>query len=130
MTKLLTPEIPFTWTSSTSVPLIPPLAKRTADVITGGVLVIHHAAAAPASRVVRLAAPAAVPDAVEAVEMALGAVADGRGLELGRGWVGDELEGLVFAGDAAGGLGVGAVGPFLGRVAADEVVYQELTHVV
>lgn len=98
--------------------------------ITSSILVIHHPAAAPSSRVVRLAAPAAVPDAVEPVEVAFGAVADGRGLELCGGWVGDELEGLVFAGDAAAGLGVCAVGPFLGGVAADEVVYEELTHVV
>lgn len=96
--------------------------------ITSRILVIHHPAAAPPRRVVRLAAPAAVPDAVEPVEVALGAVADGRGLEFCGRWVGDELEGLMFAGDAAAGLGVCAVGPFLGGVAADEVVYEELTH--
>ncbi|TFA99864.1 hypothetical protein CCMA1212_008287 [Trichoderma ghanense] len=92
--------------------------------------VVHPEAAAPAGGVVRLAAPAAVPDAVEPVEVALGPVAEGGGLEGGRGRVGDDEGGLALAGDAAAGLGVCAVRPLLGGVAADEVVYQELAHVL
>lgn len=96
--------------------------------IASGELLINHHAAATARRVVRLAAPAAVPDAVEAVEVALWAMAEGRGLKLWRRWVRDDPVGLRFAWDAAVGLGFGAVVPFLGGVAADEVVCQELTH--
>lgn len=96
--------------------------------IASGEFLINHHAAAPARRVVRLATPAAVPDAVEAVEVALWAMAEGRGLELWRRGIGDDPVGLRLAGDAAVGLGFGAVVPFLGGVAADEVVCQELTH--
>lgn len=96
--------------------------------IASGELLIYHHAATPARRVVRLATPAAVPDAVEAVEVALWAMAEGRGLELCRRGIGDDLLGLGFAGDAAVGLGFGAVVPFLGGVAADQVICQELTH--
>lgn len=96
--------------------------------IASGELLIYHHAATPASRVVRLSAPAAVPDAIEAVEVALWAMAEGRGLKLCRGGIRDDFVGLGFAGDAAVGLGFGAVVPFLGGVAADEVVCQELTH--
>jgi hypothetical protein len=97
-------------------------------VIAGGELLIDHHAAAPTCRVVRLAAPATVPDAVEAVEVALWAMAERRGLKFWRRRVGDHLVGLRFAWDAAVGLGFGAVVPFLGGVAADEIVCQELTH--
>lgn len=97
--------------------------------VASGELLVNHHAAAPARGVVRLSAPAAVPDAVEAVEVALWAVAEGRGFELWRRRVGDDAVGLGFAWDAAVGLGFGAVVPFLGGVAADEVVCQELTHV-
>lgn len=106
----------------------PPFAKRAADVIASGELLINHHAGTSARRVVRLAAPAAVPDAVEAVEVALWAMAEGRRLELRRRGIGDDLVGLGFAGDAAVGLGFCAVVPFLGGVAADEIVCQELTH--
>lgn len=90
--------------------------------IASGEFLINHHAAAPARCVVRLAAPAAVPDAIEAVEVALWAMAEGRGPKLWRRGIGDDPVGLGFAWNAAVGLGLGAVVPFLRGVAADEVV--------
>lgn len=96
--------------------------------IASGEFLINHHATAPARCVVRLAAPAAVPDAVEAVEVALWAMAEGRGLKLWWRGIRDDPVGLGLAWDAAVGLRFGAVLPFLGGVAADEVVCEELTH--